>query len=428
MKVLQYSELAGYRRTVTEISRSVYRTVEKILADVKRHGDEAVIRYTRKHDKLAVKDFELFAGERDFEEARGAVKDPQFSDAFGAFLRAADNIRAYHENQLEKDWAVEVSGSRLGQIVRPVERAGVYVPGGKAFYPSSLLMNLIPAQVAGVPDIVIATPPNREGKLSPMLLAIADKLGARRVLKAGGAQAIAAMAYGTRSVPAVCKVTGPGNMYVTVAKQLVSGIVGIDSMAGPSEVVILADGSANPAFVAVDLIAQAEHGSDSASFLVSTDAGFLEAVNRELDKQIETQPRAKFVRDSLSKSFSVKVANFDEAFDVVNRLAPEHLEVMTELPDEEILSRVKNAGAIFFGSFSPVAAGDYYAGTNHVLPTNGTAVFSSPLGVYDFLKRTSFLRMTPQTLADGAQAIARMARYEGLEAHARSAEARSEDT
>jgi histidinol dehydrogenase len=285
-------------------------------------------------------------------------------------------------------------------------------------------MNLIPAPAAGGKEIVLATPPSPEGKVLPMVLLLAEHLGVKTILKAGGAQAIAAMAFGTESVGRVFKITGPGNAYVAVAKQLVSGTVGIDSIAGPSEVVILADAAANPAYIAADLIAQAEHGSDSASFLVSTSGDIIERTNAELEKQIAFQPREKFVRLSLSKSFAAKVANLDEAFDVVNRIAPEHLEAVLSIPDEEVLDRARNAAAIFFGSDTPVAAGDYYAGTNHVLPTNGTAAFSSPLGVYDFMKRTSFVRMNEETIRSAAEPISAMARYEGLEAHARSAEIR----
>lgn len=424
MKVLDYSDLAGYRRTVSEIDRKIYRTVETILAAVKKRGDKAVLDFTRKFDRVTGKGFALFASEAEFAEAQAKLSDPRFRAAYEAFLAAADNIRVYHEKQLESGWSVEVAGSRLGQIVRPVERAGVYVPGGAAFYPSSLLMNVVPATCAGVPDLLVATPPSPEGKLPPMLLCLAEKLGVRNILKAGGAQAIAAMAYGTESVPAVCKITGPGNSYVAVAKQLVSGIVGIDSIAGPSEIVILADSTANPAYLAADLIAQAEHRSDGASFLVSTDAKIIEETNRELDKQIASQPREKYVRGSLAGSFAVLAPGIDEAFDIVNRLAPEHLEAILDMPEEEILSRVKNAGAVFLGAYSPVAAGDYFAGTNHVLPTSGTAVFSSPLGVYDFMKRTSWLSMPESALKANADRIAAMARYEGLEAHARSAEIR----
>lgn len=424
MKVMTYDELKNYRRTVSEIPRKVYRTVEGILADVKKRGDAALLKYVRKHDRVTAKDYTFFAGEEEFVAAKNALADKAFERAYSAFLRAADNLKVYHERQLEKDWSVEVAGSRLGQVIRPVERVGVYVPGGKAFYPSSLLMNLIPATVAGVKEIVLATPPSPEGKILPMVLLLAERLGVKAILKAGGAQAIAAMAFGTESVARVFKITGPGNAYVAVAKQLVSGTVGIDSIAGPSEVVILADDTANPAYIAADLIAQAEHGSDSASFLVSTSDDIIERTNAELEKQIASQPREKFVLQSLSKSFAAKVANLDEAFDVVNRIAPEHLEAVLSIPDDEVLNRARNAAAVFFGNDTPVAAGDYYAGTNHVLPTNGTAAFSSPLGVYDFMKRTSFVRMNGETIREAAGPIAEMARYEGLEAHARSAEIR----
>ena len=318
-------------------------------------------------------------------------------------------------------------GNLFGQLILPVEKVGVYVPGWKAFYPSSVLMNIIPAKVAGVDEVVICTPPNIHGKANPLVLTLARELGASKVYKLGGAQAIAALAYGTESVAPVSKITGPGNIYVATAKRLVSGFVGIDSIAGPSEVVLLADQSADPELVAIDLCAQAEHDESTAVFLISPSRSFIDQVNMILDRLVPTLERRHFIEPALNlNSFAVAVDDIEQAFDIVNRIAPEHLEVMLDMDSSELFTRIRNAGAIFIGNYSPVATGDYYCGPNHILPTNGTSVFSSPLGVYDFIKRSSFLSISESYFREKGPEIEAMARFEGLEAHALSVRKRLE--
>lgn len=427
MKVLNYKDLENYRRSLSEIPAEVFQTVSKILRDVKKNGDEAVIEYTKKFDRVEAKNFELFADEAEFAAAEKEVMESN-ADVFRYFLNAAENVRRYHEYQIESGFRFEDRGNMLGQKVSAVPRAGLYVPAGISFLPSSFIMNIIPALVAGVPKITVAAPPRRDGTAHPMLLALAKNLGVTKVLKAGGAQAIGAMAYGTETVQPVYKITGPGNNYVAVAKQQVSGLVGIDSIAGPSEAVIFADESANPQWAAIDLLSQAEHTGDNASFLVSTSSELIDKVNIEIEKLLQNHPRKKMIAKSLSEySFAVKVENLDEGFDMVNRFAPEHIEVILDLSDEEIIDRIETAGALFIGSFTSVPAGDYYVGPNHVLPTSGTAVFSSPLGVYDFLKRTSIIRVGEDYLKNYGHEIAALARYEGLEAHAQSIEMRTKE-
>jgi histidinol dehydrogenase len=420
---------AEHFRTVTRAEESADPKVEsaaaEIVADVRRNGDRALLAYTRKFDRVEAPDFRLEVSAEEI-DAGAEEAGKKYADVLRFFLNAAGNIRGFHERQLDRGFHFEKDGCSYGQLVRPIPKAGFYVPGGKAFYPSTFLMNVIPAKIAGVPEMAVTSPPDRQGRLNPLLLALAKELGVTRLFKCGGAQAVAALAYGTETVPAVSKITGPGNAYVAAAKRLVMGTVGIDSIAGPSEVVIIADKSANPEWIAADLFAQAEHDGNNTAVLIATSSGVFDAVESAIAKLLSSQPRREMIEQSLEKrSYAVVTENLDEAFAVSDRIAPEHLQVMLDLPDSEALSRVHNAGAIFLGTQTPVAVGDYYAGPNHVLPTAGTAVFSSPLGVYDFVKRTSFVRLTPEYMREKGGEIASMADFEGLHSHALSARMRA---
>lgn len=420
MNRLDFGDIVHYKRAAFDIDKKVIRTVDQIIETVRRHGDRALAEFTKKFDRVAQKDYSLEVTPGETEKAVRAV-EKDHSDIFGFFMNAADNIREFHQKQKENTWSYKKDDSLLGQLIRPVERAGVYIPGGRAFYPSSILMNVIPAQIAGVPEIVLASPPGRDGKLNPLLLALADKLGVKKIFKMGGAQAIAAMAYGTQTVPAVAKITGPGNIFVAAAKRAVLGHVGIDSIAGPSEVMIFADDSADPRWLAMDLCAQAEHDPDTTVILVSTSAGLLKDVTRVLGDILPELPRREIIAKSLKdNALIIRVDSVEQGFEAVNLIAPEHAEIIVNLDPMDILGRVRNCGALFIGKWTPVAAGDYYAGPNHVIPTNGTAVFSSPLGVYDFMKRTSFLSLSENYLKDKGGEIAKMAEYERLDAHAQS--------
>ncbi len=424
MKVVRPEDLRKYRRSLSTVDPKYFQTVEKIVEDVKTRGDAAVLEHTRRLDHVEAADFSLFVSEAEFAAAQQSViKD--YNDIYSYFLHAAQNIKNFHIKQLQQSWEFEQDGCVFGQKISPISRTGLYVPGGLGFYPSSLVMNLIPAVVAGVQDITLASPPDPQGQLHPLLLTLARELGATRVLKAGGAQAIAALAYGTETIPKVYKITGPGNIYVALAKRMVIGAVGIDSIAGPSEVAILSDGQVSPDWLAMDLCAQAEHSEGTAVFLISSRQGEIEEVQKALEVLLPTLPRADLIRKCLEEdSFGVTVKDLDDGFDIINRIAPEHLEVMVDLPRAEILDRVENAGAIFLGKWSPVPLGDYYAGPNHVLPTNGTAVYSSPLGVYDFIKRSSYMELDQAYIRKNVTEISTMARFESLEAHARSVELR----
>lgn len=389
---------------------------DAIVRDVRLRGDAALIEYTSRFDGLAIEPSQLKASRETIEElAAGA-------DEFlvAAMREAISNIRHYHEHQLSSDWEIECrNGVRLGQRVRPLEIVGLYVPGGSAAYPSTVMMNAIPALVAGVDRIIVATPPGQFAG-SPSIAAVLRELGLFEVYTVGGAQAIAAMAYGTATVPRVDKIVGPGNQYVAAAKKLLYGIVDIDSIAGPSEIVVLADDSADAEFVAADLLSQAEHSDDAAAILVTTSATLAKEVQEEITLQTESLNRKEIIARSLARYGAlIIVESIDSAISLVNRIAPEHVEVMTS-ESESVASQITNAGAIFIGPYSPEPVGDYFAGSNHVLPTGGTARFSSPLGVYDFQKRTSIIRYTQAELERTASSIDRLARVEGFDAHARS--------
>ena len=391
--------------------------VAQIISDVRARGDAALIEYAERFDRVKLDQSQLGVDAATLRDAADTVDE----DLRRVMREAIANVRAFHQQQREASWEIErENGVRVGQRITPIAKAGLYVPGGTASYPSSVIMNVVPAQVAGVERIIVATPP-ASTEQNPAVAAALLELGITEVYAVGGAQAIAALAYGTETVPAVDKITGPGNRYVAAAKKLVFGVVGIDSIAGPSEVVILADNTARADFIAADLLAQAEHDADASAILITTSEALAREVEVELEKQLATLPRAAIAEKSLATFGAlIVVSNLDEGSEIVNSLAPEHVEIIAE-NDETVAARIKHAGAIFFGSYTPEAVGDYFAGPNHVLPTGGAARFSSALGVYDFVKRTSVLRYSREALADCAEKISILAQAEGLEAHARSA-------
>lgn len=397
----------------------VEKAVRKIVERVAEHGDAEVIALTRKLDGARLDELEVTRDEWD--EACEEV-DPADRAALG---KAAMRVRDFHRRRIPSSWEMrEEGGGYLGQRVRPLERVGLYVPGGKAVYPSSVIMNAVPASVVEVPEILMATPPEKDGSVRPDVLMAARIAGVHRVFKMGGAQAVAALAYGTESVPRVDKIVGPGNVYVQEAKRLVFGEVSIDSEAGPTEVVVLADRTANPAWVASDLLSQAEHDELASAVLVTHVKSIATRVQDQLAKQLKTFERAAIAKKALSgRSAVVLTKNLDESIDVANRYAPEHLLLAVDAADA-VLKRITNAGAVFLGHYTPVAVGDYIAGPNHVLPTGGTARFFSPLGVEDFLKRTSFVRFEPPKLRELGADVIRLAELEGLHGHGTSVELR----
>jgi len=420
MKTVQLG--AGERLTVLNLNREgavplkITRAAQDIIEGVRASGDEALRRYCKDFDGVEVDEFRL--PQERIDAALDNI-DPAF---LAALEKAAEQIRDFHQREVQQSWfTTRADGTMLGVKVTPVRAAGIYVPGGRAQYPSTVLMNAIPAKVAGVERVVMVTPPQRDGGISPYTLAAAKVAGVDEVYTVGGAQAIAALAYGTQSIPRVEKITGPGNAYVAAAKRLVSGEVGIDMIAGPSEVCVLADASANPAVVAADLMAQAEHDPLAACYLVTCDAQFAVEVERAVEVLVAQSPREDITRTSLdNEGVIVVAADMDAAVDAVNTIAPEHLELHCENA-MGLLGSIRNAGAIFVGAWSSEPLGDYVAGPNHTLPTGGTAMFSSPLSVDDFVKRSSVICYTPQGLMNDAPATQAMARREGLWAHALSA-------
>lgn len=404
-----------------DLGGEIRRRVESIVARVRAEGDPALVAFAKDLDGVELAEADLRVSAATIEG--GASETPE---SLRAVLRnAAANIRRFHERQKESSWSFEhEDGTLLGQKITPLDTVGVYVPGGHAVYPSTVLMNVIPAQIAGVRRLVACTPPGTIEK-APALAYALELLGVQEVYRIGGAQAVAAMAYGTATVPRVDKIVGPGNAYVATAKKLLYGTVGIDSLAGPSEIVVLADATADPVYVAADLLSQAEHGSgDERAILVSTSKDLVKAVQEEIERQLSDLPRAPAVREVLEKhGAAVVVSDREGAVSVVDQIAPEHLEIMMEDADE-LAQRVRNAGAIFVGPSSPVPIGDFYAGPNHVLPTGGTARFASPLGVYDFIKRSSLVRYSRERLRQDREDIEAFARTEGFEAHARSVSVR----
>lgn len=426
IRILRQSEIDQFctrlaARSVA-LDSDLLKQVAAIIDDVRQRGDEALIEYTRRFDGVELEPSELRV--RADTLVRAAAKTDK--EILAALRVAIGNVRAFHERQLEDSWEIQpADGVRVGQRITPLERVGLYVPGGTAAYPSSIVMNVVPAQVAKVERIVVTTPPRTLAN-NPAIAAALLELNVKEVYSVGGAQAIAALAFGTETIPRVDKITGPGNKYVAAAKKLLFGVVGIDAIAGPSEIVIIADHTARPEFIAADLLAQAEHGEDASAVFITTQPALAERVSAELMRQLESLPRREIAQSSLQNYGAiVLVDSLDEACALVNQLAPEHVEIVTS-DDESIAAKIRHAGAIFFGSYTPEAVGDYLAGPNHVLPTGRTARFSSALGVYDFVRRTSLLRYSAAAFNSVAEQVSVLAQCEGLAAHARSATIRKE--
>ena len=398
--------------------------VDEILHKVKTEGDSALFAYTKEFDKTEITADTIKVTEEEIKEAYEAV-DPALIDVI---RKALVNIRSYHEKQRQNSWFTsETNGTMLGQKVTALQRVGVYVPGGKAVYPSSVLMNIVPAKVAGVDQIVMTTPPGKDGKVNPSTLVAAKEAGVDRIYKVGGAQAIAALAFGTESIPKVDKIVGPGNIYVALAKKAVFGHVSIDSIAGPSEILVLADETANPRFVAADLLSQAEHDEMASAILVTTSKTLAEEVSKEIDAFVKQLSRKEIIQKSLDQYGYILVAKDDaEAIQTANEIASEHLEIVMKNP-YEVMTKIRNAGAIFLGEYSSEPLGDYFAGPNHVLPTNGTAKFFSPLSVDDFIKKSSIISYSKEALEPVYKDIVQFAECEQLTAHANSIKVRFED-
>ncbi len=408
------------RKTLLKDKR-LEKKVREIIEDVRKKGNKALLRYTKRFDGVSLSSQRLKVSKREIEEAKKLVN----RDFIEALKKAYQNIRRYHEKQLPKSFKVS---SRKGVILeeryQPIERVGLYIPGGRASYPSTVLMAGIPAKIAGVEEIVMVSPPQRNGKLSPYILMAADLVGIKEIYKAGGAQAIAALAYGTETIPKVDKIVGPGNIYVTLAKKLVYGEVDIDMLAGPSEVLILADESANPSFIASDLIAQAEHDRLSWPLLISTSLRLARKVEQEIRKQVKSLARKGIIDASLKNNGALIVTkDLKEAIELTNEMAPEHLEIMTRNPGQ-VAKKIRNAGAIFLGPYSSESVGDYTAGPSHILPTSGTARFYSPLGVRDFMKSSHIISYSKEALKREAKEIIELAQREGLDAHAQAVKIR----
>lgn len=409
------------KREAAEPYEKEREIVQDIIQQIRRHGDQALRALTRRFDGVDLEDFRI--PESAYADAYGKV-----TAGFVEALRGAiANIRRYHEAQRRQSYMLlDEEGTTLGQLIRPLQRVGVYVPGGTAAYPSTVLMNVIPALVAGVPEIVVVTPPDKEGNVHPGVLVALRELGIAEAYRVGGAQAIGALAYGTESIRPVDKIVGPGNIFVALAKQAVFGKVSIESIAGPSDILVIADDTADPEYVAADLLSQAEHGETSQAILVTPSRDLAEKTARALERQLAVLPRRAMTEVSIRTMGAIVVtADLAEAIDVANRVAPEHLELIVDNPDDWI-GRIRNAGAIFVGAYSTEPVGDYYCGTNHVLPTEGTARFSSPLNVDDFLKKTSLIRYSKTALLKHGHKIIAMAEAEGLAAHANAVRIRLE--
>ncbi len=423
IKILKYGEVANadiFARAVPTVN--VEATVSEIIARVRAEGDSALLDYTKRFDGAELDALAVTRAEID--EAMSLV-DGRFIDIL---RRAAANIRKFHEKQVRNSFIInDENGIVIGQKVIPVDRAGLYVPGGTAAYPSTVLMDAIPAKIAGCREVVMVTPPGKNGKVNPVILAAAEIAGIDRIFKVGGAQAIAALAYGTESVPKVDKIVGPGNAFVAEAKKQVFGAVSIDMIAGPSEILIVADGKSNPRYVAADLLSQAEHDRMASAVLVTDSAALAEAVAAELENQIPQLSRAEIARESIDRNGKIIVADsLSAVIEIANEIAPEHLELCVDNPFD-YLDSIRHAGSIFMGRSCPEALGDYFAGPNHTLPTSGTAKFSSPLSVDDFVKKTQYTYYTKDALARVAGDVAFFAEQEGLTAHAKSAVIRLEE-
>ncbi|KUK10338.1 MAG: Histidinol dehydrogenase [Clostridia bacterium 41_269] len=418
IKTVHYSEIDFFklRSNINDALMEVIDYVQKIVEDVKNRGDRAVIEYSLKFDQVDIRKAGIKVSE---EEVQNAYKkaDPRIIETL---REASVNIKKYHERQINLSWLDCENGSIWGRLVRPLQRVGIYVPGGTASYPSSVLMNGIPAIVAGVEEIVMISPPNRNGELSPYTLIAAWELGIKEIYKIGGAHGIAALAYGTETIKPVLKITGPGNIYVTAAKKLVFGKVDIDMLAGPSEIFIIADSSANPKFIAADMLSQAEHDEHSSAILATPDGRLAEEVKLEICQQLKGLPREKIAMKSIENNGLIVITDdILEAVQAANDFAPEHLEIMVGEP-LHLLGQIKTAGTVFIGPYTPEPVGDYWGGTNHILPTGGTARFASPLGVEDFVKYIGVLGYEKEKLYKDGEKIASFAKAEGLDAHARA--------
>jgi histidinol dehydrogenase len=425
MKIIKYSDDAYLQEIDALVERcdvdfqSQDETVRAILDAVKKDRDEALLKFTNQFDQT---DYQLSDLEVQPEEIQEAYNQVELAE-LDAMKLAANNIERFHARQVQESWEYKEEGITLGQAIRPLSIVGIYVPGGKASYPSSVLMNAIPARVAGVKQVIMCSP-TPKGEVSPHALVAADIAGVDRIFKVGGAQAVAAMALGTDTIPRVDKIVGPGNIYVALAKRMVFGLVDIDMIAGPSEILVVADDSAHPDFIAADLLSQAEHDEEAVPILVTPSESLAQATLEELEKQKGQLKRTAIIEASLNnKCRLIVTASLDEALDLANRIAPEHLELAVENP-LECAKLIKNAGAIFLGHYTPEALGDYLAGPNHVLPTSGTARFSSPLGVYDFVKRTSLISYSREALAQTGKACRTLAEMEDLDAHAKAVQIR----
>ncbi|MDV2886234.1 histidinol dehydrogenase [Alkalihalophilus pseudofirmus] len=422
MRIIEVTDSVSLKRDLDAGTSEQREAVDAIIEEVRKRGDQALFSYTEKFDGAKLD--ALLVEESEFLAAYERL-DP---GVLKAIREAIENIRDFHQRQVQQSWmTTKEDGTILGQKVTPLDAVGLYVPGGKAAYPSSIMMNVIPAQAAGVGRISIVTPPQKDGTIPASVLVTAKELGVTSIYKVGGAQAIAALAYGTETIQAVDKITGPGNIFVALAKRAVFGRVDIDMIAGPSEIVVLADENANAQYIAADLLSQAEHDERASAVLVTPSSELAEAVKIAVEKQLETLPKREIAAASIRDYGAVYVTkDLNEAVDVTNELAPEHLELLTD-DAMALVGRIRHAGAIFVGPYSSEPVGDYFAGPNHVLPTNGTARFSSPLSVDDFVKKSSIISYSKQALKQNGASISALARLEGLEAHARAIDIRLED-
>lgn len=424
IKILDYNEASKENIFFrTDPVSTVEDAVFEIISEVRKNGDKALFEYTKKFDKANLTTLEVTNAEID-----SAFKEVD-SEFIEILREAAENITAFHKKQVRNNFIInDKNGVILGQKITPIEKVGIYVPGGTAAYPSTVLMDSIPAKIAGCPNIFMVTPPDKNGNINPNILAAAKVAGVDRIFKIGGAQAIAALAYGTETIPRVDKIVGPGNAYVAEAKKQVFGRVSIDMIAGPSEILVVADSTCNPKYVAADMLSQAEHDKNASAVLVTDSRDFAKKVSSELELQLALLPRAEIARASIDNNGKIIVAenNLMLAIDIANEFAPEHLELCVDNPFD-YLDKIKNAGSVFMGKYCPEALGDYFAGPNHTLPTSGTARFSSPLSVDDFIKKTQFSYYTAEALAADADKVASFAAKEGLDAHAKSAVIRFED-
>lgn len=403
---------------------SLWEKVAAIVNEVRDRGDEALLDFTARFDECPLKVDQLLVSKEEIEAAYLEVNE----EFLRAIRKARDNIRTFHKKQKQKDWfSQDETGSLVGQVFRPLERVGIYVPGGTANYPSSVLMTALPAMVAGVPEIVMVTPPGKDGKIPAATLVAAKEAGVTEIYRVGGAQAVAALAYGTATIKKVDKIVGPGNSYVTLAKKMVYGTVGIDMLAGPSEILIIGDGSVPARFAAADLLSQAEHDPKARAILITTSETYGQEVNKEVACQLEKLPRREIASQALAgQGAIIIVQELAEAFQVANLVAPEHLELLVEEPLAH-MAKIRHAGAIFLGPYSPEPLGDYWAGPNHVLPTSGTARYNSPLGVDDFCKRSSVISYTKEGIRQVAEDIQVLAQWENLSAHGQAIAVRREE-